>query len=234
MFDPFWYLDKRTDVGNTNTNLDDVDDSNGYGDDSTTSSNEGIATPTTTSTATLYATNTNCSVSNVVLQQHPGLTPLPEPSVLLVEIQKSVEDVAQVVGRFGPKMATILCSPHIMTALFPDHKKLHLSSLEYTDDFACRLEQAFGDPISLTGNSHGFTLDFESVCKTDMTLPYTISIQIGPDRTTNGEKKIELTAAYGGAFKERRIFVAPIGTFRFQKRNFGETTVPLVIDESST
>jgi hypothetical protein len=58
-----------------------------------------------------------------------------------------------------------------------------------------------------------------------VTLPYTIGIKLG--FVSNGEREIEMTAVYGGVFKERRIFAAPITTFRFQKRNFGKTAVPL-------
>jgi hypothetical protein len=78
----------------------------------------------------------------------------------------------------------------------------------------------------------GFTLDFASVHNTNVTLSYKISIKLGSNSNGNGEKEIEMTAAYGGVFKERRIFTAPIRTFRFRKQGFGKTTVPLTINKS--
>jgi hypothetical protein len=66
-----------------------------------------------------------------------------------------------------------------------------------------------------------------------VTLLYKISIKVGSNSNGNGEKEIEITATYGGEFQERRIFIAPIKTFRFQKPGFGKTTVPLAIDKSS-
>lgn len=78
--------------------------------------------------------------------------------------------------------------------------------------------------------SHGCTLEFASVRNFDLNLPYTISIKLMFDGS--GEGEIEMTAVYGGDFKEHRIFAAPIRTFRFRERNFGKTTVPLVIDEA--
>jgi hypothetical protein len=235
MFDPYWYF-----KDDTNTNL----------GSSTSSSNEGVLTPLT---ATLYAVNTNQPASSVALQHRSEPIPSPEPTVLLDEIQKAVEDVAQAVGRFGPKMAAKLCSPHIKGALFEDRKLLRLSSLEYIDIFTCRLTELYKKPISLKVEAPllwwlwepllkflkpsgfpvgGFTLDFASVHNTGVTLPYTISIKLGSNSTGNGEKEIEMTAAYGGVFNERRIFIAPIRTFRFQKHGFGKTTVPLAIDKS--
>jgi hypothetical protein len=226
-----------------------MDSSNGYGCNSVTSSDEGVPTPTMTSTATFYADNTNQPASSVASQYCSGPIPSPEPTVLLVEIQKAAEDVAQVVGRFGPKMAAKLCYPHIMAELFNDPKQLRLSSLQYNDSFTCRSTKAFAKPVYLKGeapllrwlweplfelfarNSHGSTHEFTSAHNTDVTLPYTISIKLGHNKNGNGEKEIEMTAAYGGDFQERHIFTAPIKYFRFQKRDFGRTTVPLAIDK---
>jgi hypothetical protein len=216
------------------------------------SSNEGVRTPTMTSIATLQAVDTNQLPSSVASELRPGPISSPEPTVLLFEIQKAVENVAQAVGRFGPKMAGILCFPHIKAALFKDRQQLRLSSLGYIDSFTCQLKEVLNKPISLTGEapllwwlweplckflepsgfSHGFTLDFASVYNTGVTLKYTIKIKLGFDSNRNGEKQIEMTAAYGGDFKERRIFIAAIETFRFQKQSFGKTTVPLAIDKS--
>jgi hypothetical protein len=229
MSDPYWYFKD---------------------DASTISSNEDALTP---STATLYAVNTNQPASSVALQHRSEPIPSPEPTVLLVEIQRAVEDVTQAVGQFGPKMTAKLRSPHIKAALFEDRKLLRLSSLEYIDSFTCQLTELYKKPISLKGEAPllwwlweplleflepsgfsvgGFTLDFASVHNTDVTLPYKISIKVRSNSNGNGEKEIEMTAAYGGVFKERRVFIAPIKTFRFQKQGFGKTTVPLAIDKS--
>jgi hypothetical protein len=233
--DPYWYF---------------KDDTNTNQGSSTSSSNEGVLTP---STATLYAVNTNQPASSVALQHRSEPIPSPEPRVLLIEIQRAVEDVAQAVGRFGPKMAAKLCAPHIKAALFEDRKLLQLSSLEYVDSFTCRLTELYKKPISLKGEGpllwwlweplleflkpstfsvRGFTLDFAPVHNTNATLSYTISIKLGSNSNGNGEKEIEMTAAYGGEFNERRIFIASIRTFRFQKQVFSKTPVPLAIDKS--
>jgi hypothetical protein len=235
MSDPYWYF-----KDDTNTNL----------GSSTSSNNEGVLTP---STATLYAVNTNQPASSVALQHCSEPIPSPEPTVLLAEIRCAVDDVAQAVGRFGPKMTAKLCFADIKEALFEDHKLLRLSSLEYIDSFTCQLTKLHKPPISLKGEAPllwwlweplleflkpstssvgGFTLDFASVHNSNATLPYTISIKLGSDKNRNGEKEIEMTAAYGGVFQERRIFTAPITTFRFQKQGFSKTTVPLAIDKS--
>jgi hypothetical protein len=226
-----------------------VKSSDGYGCNSATSSDEGVPTPTMTPTATFYAENTNQPASSVASQYCSGPIPSPDPTVILFEIQKAAEDVAQVVGRFGVKMAAKLCYPRIMAELFEDPKRLRLSSLQYTDNFTCRTTKAFEKPVNLRGeapllwwlwepifelfarNSHGSTHEFASAHNTDVTLPYTISIKLGHNKNGNGEKEIEMTAVYGGVFQERRIFTAPIRYFRFQKRDFGRTTVPLAIDK---
>lgn len=250
MFDHFWYL-KSTNDGNTNNNLD-VGRGGGYKHISSTSSDEGVSTPASTSTATLYTVNTDQLASSVAFQHRSGLISPPEPTVLLAEIRQAVHDVAQAVERFGPKMAAKLSSPYIMNALFEDRKQLRLSSLDYIDSFTCQLTMAFKKSVSLSGeapllwwlweplfefftasgSSHGFTLHFAPSCNTYATLPYTIKIKLGPYSHKNGEKAIEMTAAYGGVFMEQRIFIAPIETFRFQKRDFDMITVPLAIDIS--
>ncbi|KAJ6125943.1 hypothetical protein N7471_010436 [Penicillium samsonianum] len=152
----------------------------------------------------------------------------PELTVLLGEMQKAAEDVSQLVGRFGFKMAGTLRRPHIKTALFADRNRLRLPSLRYADSFTCLLTKPFEKPISLRGkalllwwlwdallewstpsiSSRGCTLDFMPAHRTDI-----------------------LTAAYGGDFMERRIFDAPIARFRFPETAFDRTTAALAIDQ---
>jgi hypothetical protein len=134
------------------------------------SSDEGVLTPTMTLTATLA----------------PGPIPSPEPTVLLSEIQKAVDDVAQAVGRFGPKMAAKLSYPDIMAALFENHKQLQSSSLKYSDSFTCQYTKVFSKLVSLkdeapllwwlwkplleffrSSQSHGFTLCIRSKYRCD-------------------------------------------------------------------
>jgi hypothetical protein len=64
-----------------------------------------------------------------------------------------VEDVAQVAGRFGPKMTAKLSIPHIKTALFKDPTQLRLLSLKYIDSFTCRLKKTFREPVSPNGEA---------------------------------------------------------------------------------
>ncbi|KAL6691907.1 hypothetical protein J3F84DRAFT_385823 [Trichoderma pleuroticola] len=224
---------------------------------STTASDEGIPTPSTsTATRTLawldddsHAANTN-ELAGI---QSPAP---PEPTVLLAEICKAAEDVTQLVERFGPKMVTTLASPVTKTALFPDANQLRLPSLSYADSFTCRLTEFYKKQVSLHGEapllwwlwdallkfldrqtrSNGFTLAFTPTRNTDMTLPYTISITLG------GLRKIEMTAVYGGAFSERRIFSTTIADFRppeagfeeagFEEAGVDETPAALAIDET--
>jgi hypothetical protein len=214
------------------------------------SSNEDAFTP---STATWYPVNANQPLSSVALQHRSEPIPSPEPAVLLFGILEAVKDVAEAAGRFGPKMAAKLCYPGIKKALFEDRNLLRLSSLAYIDSFTCRLTELHKPLKSLEGEAPllwwlwepllkflnpsgfsvgGFTLDFASVHNSSATLSYTISIKLGSNSNGYGEKQIEMTAAYGGVFKERRIFIAPITTFRFQKQGFSKTTVPLAIDKS--
>ena len=93
MFDHFWYL-KSTNDGNTNNNLD-VGRGGGYKHISSTSSDEGVSTPASTSTATLYTVNTDQLASSVAFQHRSGLISPPEPTVLLAEIRQAAHDVAQ-------------------------------------------------------------------------------------------------------------------------------------------
>ncbi|KAI4599654.1 hypothetical protein KJ359_001751 [Pestalotiopsis sp. 9143b] len=101
---------------------------------------EVVLTPCTT-TATLTSLvddveNTNQSLGSV------------EPTVVLVEMRKAADDIAQVVGRFGPKMAGTLRFPRNKSALFEDRDLLRLPCLKYADSFICWLTKLFGRTIS--------------------------------------------------------------------------------------
>lgn len=83
----------------------------------TATSDEGVPTPST-STATLAWPNDNSHAAHMnqlassIGFHHPTGTLFPsESTVLFVEIQKASEEMAQVVGRFGPKMAATLTFP---------------------------------------------------------------------------------------------------------------------------
>ncbi|PCD21284.1 hypothetical protein AU210_016250 [Fusarium oxysporum f. sp. radicis-cucumerinum] len=185
--------------------------------------------------------------------QSPDVTPsLPDPTVLLSEIQVAADDVEELVGRFGPKMANKLISPTMKVALFPDRNKLKLSSLGYADNFTCRRTSSVGqkccfsedgcfskngfpllwwlwDPlIELFINTKGCTLDFASARRTDVDMPYTIKLRLWSDQ---GTKKIELTAAYGDSYNKRTILDAPIATFKFPRKSFQKATLPLSVDQ---
>ncbi|KAK2926490.1 hypothetical protein FoTM2_013356 [Fusarium oxysporum f. sp. vasinfectum] len=191
----------------------------------------------------------NRPASSISLQYRDGTPSLPEPTVLLTEIQKAADDVEQLVGRFGHKMANRLTYPTVKAALFSDHDKLQLSSLGYADNFTCRYTRSVAqiDCFSKDGfpllwwlwdalleffiasdRSKGFILEFASAKRTDVDLPYTIRLKLWSDQ---GTKKIELTAAYGGDFNKRIILDAPIAVFKFPRKSFQKTILPLPIDQ---
>ncbi|KAK2931666.1 hypothetical protein FoTM2_009182 [Fusarium oxysporum f. sp. vasinfectum] len=220
----------------------------------------GKATPSNTTGARTLALDDgyaadpdvwNRPASSISLQCPGGTPSLPEPTVLLTEIQKAADDVEQVVGRFGHKMANRLTYPTVKAALFSDHDKLRLSSLGYADNFTYRrsrsVEQTdcfskdgfpllwwLWDPLleffTPFDCSKGFILEFASAKRTDVDLPYTIRLRLWSDQET---RKIELTAAYGGDFNKRIILDAPIAVFKFPKKSFQKTTLPLPIDKWS-
>lgn len=111
----FWYLSGRLD--NTLDEYD-AEGSAGYGNLATPSTtNSGVLTPsTTTDMNTLplddeHAANTgppDWAASNITQHHSVGMPLSPEPKVLLAELQKAAEDVSQIVGRFGFKMASQL------------------------------------------------------------------------------------------------------------------------------
>ncbi|KAI3534424.1 hypothetical protein CABS02_13255 [Colletotrichum abscissum] len=177
----------------------------------------------------------------------------PEPTVLLHQIQQAAEDVSQLVGRFGGKMAGTAQRDRIKMALFADHKLLRLPCLNYADDFSCRVTKRYAkqpiyyegsepllwwlwaellDYCNPTGSTKGCELEFTASCRTDMTPSYMISLNLAHK---NGHPSIEFTASYGGEFCERRIFIAPIATFHFPQttRYDKPTEATLGIDKNT-
>ncbi|KAL6800425.1 hypothetical protein J3E68DRAFT_398263 [Trichoderma sp. SZMC 28012] len=193
---------------------------------STTASDEGIPTPSTTSTHTLAWLDDD-SLAGI---QSPARTLAvlpPEPTVLLTEICKAAEDVAQLVGRFGPKMAKTLTIPAIKAMLFPDGTQLRLPSLSYADSFTCQLTELWKKPVSLGGEAPLLWWLWDALLKfldhsgrsTDFTLEF------APTPTRNTDRA-------GGSFSERRIFSAAIEAFRFPVTGFDETPVALAVDQT--
>lgn len=158
--DPFWYLSGWSDTVDTSTT---AGGSTGYGDIATTSTTDsGVpTTSTTTDTDTLQLDDGHVAdtgpqswpASNVALHHPVGISFSPEPTVLLAEIQKAAEDVSQLVGRFGFKMARNFQQSHIKKALFADRNQLRLLSLGYAASFTCWLIEICEKPISLEGKA---------------------------------------------------------------------------------
>lgn len=185
--------------------------------------------------------------------QSPDVTPsLPDPTVLLSEIQVAADDVEELIGRFGRKMANTLTRSAMKAALFPDRNKLKLLSLGYADNFICWRTSSVGqrycssehgcfrkdgspllwwlwEPlIELSRDANGCTLNFASAGRTDIDMTYTIALRLWSDK---GTKKIELTAAYGDTYNKRIILDAPIATFKFPRKSFQKAILPLPIDQ---
>ncbi|KAJ5472120.1 hypothetical protein N7539_008689 [Penicillium diatomitis] len=175
----------------------------------------------------------------------------PDPADLLADIQKAAEDVSQLVGRFGLKMAQILIASRTKEVLFKsDRSQMQLPCLGYADEFSCQLTKEYHEPIELEGEapmlwwlwspllewlsstigSSGCTLVFTPACKADVDLPDKFSIRLWS--TTENTENIELTATYGGCFAERRIYDAPVARFCSRKQTFGSNTFTLSMDES--
>lgn len=253
MHNPFGYILCSSDcpvdvIDNAGESRTDSDGSTGYGSIATPSTTAGASTlPVDDGHAGEYVSQSPLQTSVAFLQ--PPRVPLsPEPTVLLAEIQKAAEDVSQLVGRFGFKMAGTLQLPHVKAALFPDRSRLRLQSLRYADSFSCRLTKEYKKPVSLDGEapllwwlwdallqwstpsytSNGCTLEFMPTYKTDIVLPCKIIIRLW---SGNGVDYIELTAAYGGNFRERRIFDAPVARFRFPESGLDGVTATLAIDQ---
>lgn len=201
-----------------------TDGSSTYSGIDTPSTTDGINTPT---------------IGDLADNSFQGTPSTPEPTVLLSQIQQAAEDVSQLVGRFGYKMAKTVQRPNIKKSLFADHKLLRLPCLKYADNFTCRVTYPYDDqPINYAGSApllwwlwnelikcrtqlgprYG-KLEFTPAGETDIVLPYTISINLT-------YKCMELTASYGGLFHERRVFNAPIADFRFpQTKRYGKLTI---------
>ncbi|KAK3366594.1 hypothetical protein B0H63DRAFT_529965 [Podospora didyma] len=157
---------------------------------------------------------------------------------------QAAEDVSQLIGRFGFKMARTLQKLAIKKALFADHKLLRLPCLKYADNFTCRVTKLYAkvpidyrdsapllwwlwdpllDYLQLTASTAGCKLEFTPAHETDISLPYTIVINLGYKR---GGDSIELTASYGRLFCEQRIFDAPIAKFCFlETERYGKSTI---------
>ncbi|KAJ5751531.1 uncharacterized protein N7511_008496 [Penicillium nucicola] len=208
MKDPFGYFSGRSDhlvdtIDNTVDSSTIADGSTGYGN---------IATPsTTTDTHDLpldcgHAANAslqNRPVSSVALHHPTGMPLSSEPTVLLAEMQNAAEDL---IKRFEKPISFNDEAPLLWW--------LWDALLEwYTPSFGSR----------------GSTLDFTPARRTDIFLPYTISIKLWS--TGDGVDCMELTAAYGGDFMERRMFDAPIARFHFPETGFDRTTAVLSIDQ---
>jgi hypothetical protein len=103
------------------------------GIDTPSTTDDGINTPTISDLAGNGFQGT--PASSVALPEPAGTPSAPEPTVLLNQIQQAAEDVSQLVGRFGSKMARTVRRPHIKKAFFADHKLLRLPCLKYADKF---------------------------------------------------------------------------------------------------
>ncbi|KAB8239931.1 hypothetical protein BDV35DRAFT_375073 [Aspergillus flavus] len=141
-------------------------------------------------------------------------------------------------------MARTVQRPNIKMALFADHKLLRLPCLKYADNFFCRVTKLYAkvpidyrysapllwwlwdallDYLLPTASSKGCKLEFTPAHETDISLPYTIGINLGYKHDNDS---IELTASYGGPFHERRIFDAPIAKFRLpETKKYGKSTI---------
>ncbi|KAM3064616.1 hypothetical protein ACMFMF_011896, partial [Clarireedia jacksonii] len=107
------------------------------GIDTPSTTDDGINTSTINDLAKHWFSGT--PASSVVLPEPAGTPSAPEPTVLLHQIQQAAEDVSQLVGRFGFKMARTVQRPEIKMALFADHKLLRLPCLKDADNFTCRV-----------------------------------------------------------------------------------------------
>ncbi|KAI3530209.1 hypothetical protein CABS02_14591 [Colletotrichum abscissum] len=178
----------------------------------------------------------------------------PEPTILLHQIQEAVEDVSQLVGRFGHKMAQNLTTLPIKEALFAEPRSLRLPCLQDADNLPCQVTKlhhktvgnATSAPLlwwlwdellnhySPTSHARGCKFEFTPACacKTGMVLPYTIAINL---LSVNNHDGLELTASYGGLYRERRIFHARITSFCFpETKRYGKSTaIALDVDRNT-
>ncbi|KAJ9622150.1 hypothetical protein H2204_011657 [Knufia peltigerae] len=241
-------LMESTATGATTATL--TDGSSTYdGINTPSTTDDGIDTPISSDPARTGIRGTQAS--GLALPEPAGMLSSPELTVLLHQIQQAAEDVSQLVGRFGFKMADKLSSPCIKRALFADHKLLRLPCLKYADDFTCRVTRfhTAGQPIYHENSApllwwlwdalldhlpprvpaRGRKLEFTPAHGTDIPLPYNISVNL---ESKCDKEIIELTAWYGGLFHERRIFDAPVARFCFpETKRYGKPIeAPLNID----
>ncbi|KAL0930279.1 uncharacterized protein CTRU02_214354 [Colletotrichum truncatum] len=200
----------------------------------------GIGTPSPTSHYTGISTISN-PADNGFQDTTASSLALPDPTIILYQIQKAAEDVSQLVGRFGDKMAKVVQRSSIKMALFTNRKSLRLPCLQYADYLTCRVTKLNSkqpidhtdaapllwwlwddllDYIGTSVTSKDCHLKFTPARETNIDTSYTISINLS---SKNGNKIIELTASYGGPFHERRIFDATTACFRFPpKERYGK------------
>ncbi|KAL4403308.1 hypothetical protein CABS03_15340 [Colletotrichum abscissum] len=200
------------------------------------------STATLTDGTSIYGIYTPSLTHDSTLSELVVIPSATEPTVLLREIQQAADDISQLVGRFGFKMAKTLTTPSIKKALFADKKLLRLPCLMYADEFFCVITRFCSKPIHDStsapllwwlwnelldvlppiGETRNCRLDFKPALRTDIALPYAITIDIS---SKNNKDNIELTASYGGLFDERRIFDVPITQFGFPKsEKYGKLT----------
>jgi hypothetical protein len=123
---------------------------------------DGIETPNPTDDGINISTTSDLEdnglrgkpASSITLPKLARTPSAPDPTVFLHQIQQAAEDVSQLVGRFGYKMAETVREPAIKKALFTDHKLLRLQCLKYADNFTCRITRAYAkQPINYTTSS---------------------------------------------------------------------------------
>lgn len=129
-YTPFWYLKHNPSETEEPT--------------STSVAPTTIYTPSATDTHTMM-NDDGCTIDAT------ELSTTVEPQVLLFEIQRAAEDVSQLVGRFGYKMAETLMCHDIKKALFEhsNFKQLRLPSMIHSDSFTCVSEKIHQKPIHL-------------------------------------------------------------------------------------
>ncbi|KXH68192.1 hypothetical protein CSAL01_11476 [Colletotrichum salicis] len=204
-------------------------------------SNQGGST-TTALTATLtgdtrtYGICTPSPTDDSTLPELVGTPSAPEPTVLLREIQQAADDISQLVGRFGYKMAETLTIHSTKEALFTDQKSLRLPCLKYADNFSCVATRLYAKPINYTtsapllwwlwdelleyllptGVTRGCRLDFKPAFRTDIALPYAITIDISSKTKKTISSSLRRMAGYSmsGAFS---MHLSPDLTFPSRK-----------------
>jgi hypothetical protein len=176
----------------------------------------------------------------------------PKPSDVLRELQEAANDIAQLAGRFGPKMLSILRRSDVKKLLFMDRYYLRLPSLLCADEFSCSQTDAHAKqaqrqfdvapllwwlydallillaPPLIRKES---LLTFTSNRATDIDLPYTFEIDL---KHRQGGPGIALTAHYRHRrFEGKHMFWADITEFWFPvTKRYGKLipSIPLAVD----